>query len=588
MNPHGGARFVEPRQPTHAMNSPVYSIDAQCRDCYTCVRHCPVKAIRVENDHAAVTPESCILCGQCVSVCRHSAKQVRDDLPRTRELLRVNPAVHVSLAPSFVTEFPRVRPAQLVTALKRLGFAGVHETAEGAERVSQEVAGLLDHADSGLFLSSACPVAVELITRYYPHLTPALTPVMPPVIAHALQLKSRYGDKTPVIFIGPCIAKKRDADLAPDLLHAALTFEELRLWLNARTINPQDMPDDPGYTPPGKGALYPIEGGMCKTIRPFLKRADLDDALLTVSGLDRIAALFKTLDPSAFSRPLFIELLACKGGCVEGPKASHRNTVTARLDVLDYARDAIERMPVPATISRAWTPDPIHVPVFPEAQITDTLHRLGKYQAIDELNCGGCGYDSCRALAQAILRDVAEPQMCVSHMRQLAQKKTNALALALPCGLVIADARLRIMECNERFAKLFDESVATAYESCPGLRDADLTRIMPFPRLFRTVLASGQELVRKNVRLNGRIFSLTVFTVDAHAVIGALVLDVTETEQRRQQLIEKSHTVIQNTTKTVQEIAYMLGKNAAQSELILNSATDMFAADPASDPEDAP
>ena len=567
------------------MTSPVYSVDAQCRDCYKCVRHCPVKAIRVENDHAAVTPQTCILCGRCVSVCSHSAKQVRDDLPRARALLRQHIPVHASLAPSYVSEFPGVRPAQLATALKRLGFAGVHETAEGAELVSQEVARLLDAAKTGLFLSTACPVAVELITRYYPDFTASLTPIMPPMLAHALQLKNRYGAHTPVVFIGPCIGKKRDADMTPGLLHTALTFEELHRWLFVTGIDPSDMPDDPDTVKPGNGALYPLEGGMNQTIRHFLKRRDLDDGLLTISGLDAIAETLKTLNPHAAGRPLFLELLACEDGCIAGPKAAAHNTIRAHLEVLDHARSAVPRDPPAADIARTWHPEPVHKPAFGEDKIACTLHSLGKYQKEDELNCGGCGYDSCRALANAILIGVAEPQMCVSHMRQLAQKKTNALSRALPYGLVIADAHLRIMECNERFAKLFDDTLATAYEARPGLRDADLTRILPFPNLFKSVLASGHEIIRKSVRLNAKIFSVTVFNVDPHAVVGALILDVTETEQRRQQLIEKSRTVIQNTTKTVQEIAYMLGKNSAQSELILNSAVDMFAAEDPDEPE---
>lgn len=569
------------------MTSPVYSVDAQCRDCYKCVRHCPVKAIRVENDHAAVTPQTCILCGRCVSVCGHSAKQVRDDLPRARALLRRCRTVHASLAPSFVSEFPGVRPAQLAAALHRLGFAGVHETAEGAERVSQEVAALLDRADAGLFLSTACPVAVELVTRYRPDFAAALTPVMPPMLAHAVQLKARFGADAHVVFIGPCIGKKRDADQSPALIHTALTFEELRRWLTVTGINPGDLPDAPGYARPGSGALYPLEGGMNQTLRAFLQRRDLDDALLTVSGLDHIAATLDTLDPRPATRPLFIELLACEGGCIAGPKITARNAIAAHLHVLDHARSAVARTPAPADIAQSWRPDPVDTPAFSAQQVAATLHLLGKYQKEDELNCGGCGYDSCRALAQAILQGVAEPQMCVSHMRQLAQKKTNALARALPYGLVIADAHLRIMECNERFAKLFGEALATAYEARPGLRDADLTRILPFPSLFKGVLDSGHEIIRKSVRLDGRIFSVTVFNVEPRAVVGALILDVTDTEERRQQLIEKSRAVIQNTTKTVQEIAYMLGKNSAQSELILNSVIDMFAAEDPDEPEDA-
>ncbi len=567
------------------MTSPVYSVDAQCRDCYKCVRHCPVKAIRVENDHAAVTPQTCILFGRCVKICSHSAKQVRDDLPRARALLRRKTAVCASLAPSYVSEFPGVRPAQLAAALKRLGFAGVHETAEGAERISQEVAALLDRAGSGLFLSTACPVAVELVTRYYPAFSAALTPVLPPMLAHARQLKTRYGAAADVVFIGPCIGKKRDADLAPDLIHTALTFEELRRWLTSAGLDPATMPDDPDFSKTGSGALYPLEGGMSQTIRPFLKRRDLDSTLLTVSGLGPIASMLDTLDPHAAGHPLFLELLACEGGCIAGPKTSARNTIAAQLDVLAHARNAVDRLPAPAEVAHAWQPDPVEAPAFPEDRVFAMLHALGKFQKADELNCGGCGYDNCRDLVRAILQGAAEPQMCVSHMRQLAQKKTNALSRALPYGLVLADARLRIMECNERFAKLFGETLETAYEARPGLRDADLTRILPFPNLFRNVLDSGHELIRKSVRIGGRIFSVTIFNVELRTVVGALLLDVTDTEQRRLQLIEKSRTVIQNTTKTVQEIAFMLGKNSAQSELILNSAIDMFAAEDAEGPE---
>ena len=570
------------------MNSPIYSIDAQCRDCYKCVRHCPVKSIRVENDHASVNPQTSILCGRCVSVCQHDAKQVRDDLPRVRALLRMNKTVHASLAPSFVAEFPGVRPAQLATALLRLGFAGVHETAEGAERVSQTVAEILDHASSGLFLSTACPVAVELIILYHPELAACLTPVEPPLLAHAAQLQNRYGKQTPIVFIGPCIAKKRDADQSPDRLYAALTFEVLHRWLITCGIDPALMPDAPDYATPGCGAFYPLEGGMNRTVRRFLDRRDIDDSLLTVSGLERIDTLLRTLDPHRKGPPVFIELLACEGGCIAGPKTTRRNAVSSQLDVLSYAKHAVARTPDPATITRTWPTDPIAQPHFIESDIAAALRMIGKYQPEDELNCGGCGYDSCRALATAILQGSAERQMCVSFMRQLAQKNTLALSRALPYGLALADAHLRIIECNERFAHLFGEPIKTAYEARPGLRDADLTRILPFPRLLKTVLASGQEILRKSIRLDGKIFSLTVFDVEPHTVIGVMLLDVTETEQRRIQLIEKSRTVIQNTTQTVQEIAFRLGKNAAQSELILNSAIKMFAAEDAEEPENAP
>lgn len=565
--------------------SPIYSVTAQCRDCYKCVRHCPVKAIRVENDHATVTPERCILCGRCVGVCSHEAKQVRDDLPRVRTMIGTGAFAVASLAPSFVSEFPGVRPAQIAAALRKVGFQAVHETAEGAERVSKDVAAMLDHAKKGLFLSTACPVAVELITHYHPEFAKCLTPVMPPMMAHARLLKSLYGSRAEVVFLGPCIAKKRDADLHPDLLFAALTFEELRHWFIMQGIEPGELADDPDFHGTGPGAFYPIEGGMNRTTRHFLTRTDLNETMMAVSGIEHIADELESIQELAATKPVFLELLACEGGCIAGPKAKARNAISAQLEVVDYAAAGGEREPKPADIAVAYPAAPIAAAKYTDEQMAATLRLLGKYQPEDELNCGGCGYGTCRALAVAILDGHAEPQMCVSHMRQLAQQKSNALTRVLPYGLVVANEQLKVVECNERFAKLLGDDLSMAYEARPGLRDADLVRILPFPQLFTAVLRSGEEIVRKNIKLGDKYFSISIFNVEKGRLIGALLLDVTETETHRQQLIEKSREVILNTTKTVQEIAYKLGKNSAQSELILNSVTDLFAAEPAIEPD---
>ncbi|MBR4317420.1 MAG: PAS domain-containing protein, partial [Kiritimatiellae bacterium] len=212
-----------------------------------------------------------------------------------------------------------------------------------------------------------------------------------------------------------------------------------------------------------------------------------------------------------------------------------------------------------------------------EEEIRATLHALGKSKPEDELNCAGCGYDSCRGLACAILAKKAEPQMCVSRMRQLALKQSLAIDRALPYGLVVADRQLKIIECNERFASMLGDVAKLAYEAHPGLRDVDLSRLIPHPQLFRKVLETGEEIIRQTIDVEGRLFSLTIFNVDVHEVIGALILDITETEQKRLALIEKARTVVTNTAKTVQEIAFMLGRNAAETELILDSAVEMFA-----------
>ena len=561
--------------------APIYSVNAQCRDCYKCVRRCPVKAIRVENDHAVVVPEDCIYCGTCVATCPNNAKMVRDDLKAVRNLLAARKDVVLSLAPSFASEFPGVNPAKFAAAMKKLGFAHVRETAVGANIVSRRVAELLAaNPERRLQISSACPVVVELIQRYYPQVTDCITPVDSPIIAHCKALRREFPE-SPIVFAGPCVGKKHESDLQPGLLYAALTFEELRRWMMlAGAENTEAFAPDPEYVLPGDGAYYPVEGGMLRSVErnfaALAPQAELQTMVLT--GIHTLQTTLETLDPETLEQPLFIEALACPGGCVCGPKTRVRCAAGGRLDVLRHARFTQPDDPTDKPdIGRHYAPVPTSAARFSEEQITATLHALGKFRPEDELNCAGCGYDSCRALACAILAGKAEPQMCVSRMRQIALKQSSAIDRALPYGLVVTDRSLHIIDCNERFAQLLGDSAQIAYEAKPGLRDADLARLIPYPELFEKVLNTGDELLRQTIDINGRLFSITVFNVDVHEVVGALILDVTESEQKRRALIEKARTVVTNTAKTVQEIAFMLGRNAAESELILDSAVEMFA-----------
>ena len=561
--------------------APVYSVNAQCRDCYKCVRRCPVKAIRVENDHAVVVPEACIYCGTCVATCPNKAKMVRDDLQAVRNLVSARRDVVLSLAPSFASEFPGVDPARLSTALKKLGFAVVRETAVGANIVSRRVAELMAKSSAHrLQISSACPVVVELIQRYYPRFSAYLTPVDSPIIAHCKALRREFPD-APIVFAGPCVGKKHESDQQQELLYAALTFEELRRWLVMAGLDePSFLPPDPAYRLPGDGAYYPIEGGMLRSVErnfhALSPKGDLQPMVLT--GIRALQTMLETLDPKTLEQPVFVEALACPGGCVCGPKTRVKCAAGGMLDLLRHARKTAPDDPEDKPdVGHHYRPSATPPAAFSEEEIQATLHALGKFRPEDELNCAGCGYDSCRELACAILSGNAEAQMCVSRMRQIALKQSSAIDRALPYGLVVADKQLRVIECNERFATLLGDATRLAYDAKPGLRDADLARLIPHEALFRKVLESGEEVIRQTVDIEGRLFSLTIFNVDVHEVIGALILDVTETEQKRKALIDKARTVVTNTAKTVQQIAFMLGRNAAESELILDSAVEMFA-----------
>lgn len=559
------------------LSGAVYSELAQCQDCYKCVRACPVKAIRVGAAHATVMPEHCVACGACVAACPSGAKRVRSDVPAVEALLRAGRPVLVSLAPSFRTEFEELEPGQLIAALRRLGFHGVSETALGAQAVSAGLAQALDKTRGQLWLSTACPVAVEFVRAFLPDRIGLLSPFPSPLQAHVRLLERRLGPH-PVVFIGPCIAKKLETQACPGLA-AALTFEDLRNWLDREAIRPGELRPEPGdrflLGPAAEGALYPVEGGMAQATAMNL--TGRHTRFVTLSGLQTIRRALGDL-PGPGAGNLFLELLACEGGCVCGPKASRRSPVGARMRILDGAAldpEACPRLP-DLPLAQAFQARVLLEPLVPEGALAEALRSLGKTGPGDELNCGACGYDTCRDLARAVVAGRAETRMCVSNLRNLAEKKANALLRTLPFGVVIVDAGLRIIESNAQFVALLGEEAALVDETQPGLAGAGLDKFVDFGDRFRSVLAGGEELLRQNVAWGGRTLSATIFNVEPGRVAGALLLDITATEARQQAMVGKAEEVIQSLLASAQEIACCVGRNAARSEGILNSLIAEF------------
>lgn len=559
--------------------SPVSTEPRECQDCYKCVRECPVKAIRVVSGHASVVPELCVFCGHCVLVCPSGAKRSRADAAFVRQLLRRLDRVFVSLAPSWVTEFPGLSPERLVAALRRLGFAGVSETALGAEEVSAHVRQRLAAPGAGVLLSSACPAVVESVRKYRPHHAAAITALLSPLLAHARLLRGALGEDIGVVFVGPCIAKKVEADRHPELLDAALTFEELREWLAEAEVDPalvEPGPDD-RFVPERahEGALYPVEGGM---IAATERGCAVDDArFMAFSGLRAIGAALDGLETARGGGPLFLELLACEGGCVNGPKTRRdQGTALKRLRVLETAprREAARVQPL-RRITAEYPASPPAAAPPPEAAIREAMRSVGKRHAEDELNCGGCGYDSCREFARALVDGRAERTMCVTYMRQLAQKKANALLQKMPAAVVIVDESLRVVECNPTFSRFFPPPEA---EGGPGACEGrPLRELMPFHGLFASVLANGRDLLDRDIRHGQRVLRGAVFSIEPHALVGGIFEDVTQPAVRKEQIIRRTQEVIQKNLQTVQQIAYLIGENAAESEIALNSIVESFA-----------
>lgn len=561
---------------------PIYTEKNECQDCCRCVRGCPVKAIKIENGSANIIPELCIACGKCTKVCPFNAKRVRSDLGRVKQLLKEGIPVYVSLAPSFRTEFPGVPDANLISALRTLGFSGVSETALGAQQVSRAITDMLSKETTpAVHISSACPVIVELLTKYHTDLANCIVDICSPAQAHARLLKKIYGDNIAVVFIGPCIGKKLESDRHQDLLSIALSFNNFRDWLASENIKlEQIVPTEADVfvpEPAKEGALYPIDGGMIAGIKANCDAVDGD--FMAISGTNNILNAIDGINNMTLERPLFLELLACKGGCVNGPIGFNElSTIVKRKKIIESAPGKVaEASPCEIDVSMEHEAHPVFSPRFTVKEINDALFSIGKQSFEDELNCSGCGYNSCRDFALALLEKKAEPSMCVSYMRKLANKKANALIRTMPYGVMIVNRDMKVIECNEQYAAMLGDEVKEAYDVDPGLEGASADKLAPFlTRYFSQVLETGHDIVYRDIENDGSVYNVTIFTIEPHRIVGCTMRDITEPSVQKEQVIRKAQDVIRKQMETVQQIAYLLGENAAQSQVSLNDIIESY------------
>lgn len=559
---------------------PIFTVQVECQDCYKCVRECPVKAIKVADGHASVIPDLCTACGHCVVICPVKAKKIRDDISRIEFLIKQKKKVYASLAPSWITEFNDVTKSQIIAALKKLGFAGVSETALGAQEVTYGVNDLLQHADNGLFISSACPSVVEFISKHLPHYKNNISPILSPLLAHTKLLKKEFGNDIIVVFFGPCIAKKLESDRYPEYLNLALTFPELKHLLERNNINiSENTSTEEDFVPYAaeEGGLYPIDGGMIKTMN--LNKDCSDIETLAISGLEHIKYYLEGFDGQEIDRKIFIEALACKGGCINGPCRSNKTLgLKDRFTIKDSYKskliqnrnqsvEVVESLRVPTTIEFAFQPDD---------KIRRALAKIGKTNPSDELNCGGCGYDTCREFAVALLNGKAESAMCVSLMRKKALNKANAILRCMPSAAVLVDSNMRIIECNKHFAEMFGEDTLALYEVLPSLKGAYLDRVVPFANLFKIAMRTGEDLFRQNLRAGEKLLHLTLFTIEPQQVIGGIIQDATEIEMKREEIAKKANDILRKNLNTVQGVAKLLGEHMADTEILLRSIAKGF------------
>jgi iron only hydrogenase large subunit-like protein len=564
---------------------PIYTRKRDCQDCHKCIRECPVKAIRVQDGFSQVMPGFCVMCGSCVLACPNNAIQVRNDLPAAQELMTSGRKVIASLDPSFIAQFPDVRAAQVIHALKELGFFAVSETALGAQQVSASVAALMRSKPNQIWISSACPSVVDLIAMYHPECQSHVVDVMSPLLAHCKMLRAHYGADIAIVFFGPCIAKKKDADLHPELVDAVLTFEDLVRWLNLKGVYLAQTVETPvdRFEPEEarEGVLYAIEGGMASAIESAPGTNDLQ--FMSFSGVSNVERALKDIPGWKPDHSIFFEMAACTGSCINGPNATPDTSIARRrYDVVHNAKPAGE-LPRKVELDIAWhyAVSPVAPKKYGELPLREALRWVGQYSVEDELNCGGCGYQSCRDFAHALLAGNAERMMCATYTRKLAQKKANALLRRMPSAVVIVDEDLKIIECNPNFSQLFPAEEEDTGEP----KGAAARGVLPFSNLFRRVLESGEDIVSHDIRFGRRILNTSIFTIEPNAVVGGIFQDITEPTFQKEQIIGRAQQVIEKNLKTVQQIAYLLGENAADSEVILSSIVSSFRTEEADDAE---
>ncbi len=570
---------------------PIYTEVSNCRDCYKCVRTCPVKAIQIKDAHAEIIHDRCIFCGICVNECPNGVKQIRNDVDRVEMAFLSKRRVIVSLAPSYLSEFKGYED-NFIRALYKLGFDAVSETAIGAALVSQTLDMYMVEHGHANFISTACPSVVELVRKYYPESVSELAPVPSPLQTHSAYLRHLYGNDIVIVFIGPCIAKKKEADVTPGYPDIALTFREVRQWLEEENIQLDNI--DTGipveFVPAkaGKAAIYPIENGQIETSKIWMNRF-VEQSALSVSGVYRVMSSLGGTHTDDF-----LETLNCDGGCINGPGTSHDDSAVVRKKAVahsvmlrlsepnvfdgdaDFAREVLHKG-YGILSAEAPTAAPISGSRHSEEEIRKALLKLGKTTPEDELNCGGCGYHTCRDMAEAMLAGLAETEMCVTKMRKDAESKVAILLSTIPHGVVIVDNELNIVDCNKRFVDLFEdypESFLDA-EGLKSFRGWPVSMFVSFAEKFREQFYMARP-AQYRFKHEGKVIRVTFFLVENKMLLGAMFEDITTPSVRREAVVEKAEEVIYKSLKTVQEIASLLGENAAETEIVMKSIIDEF------------
>ncbi len=605
--------------------------DEKCRNSYSCVRVCPVDAIEVRANkaHPAIVPERCIGCGLCFVSCSPRAIEFRDSIEQVKNVLSSGRKTAALIEPSIASEFDDITDyRKFVAMIRLLGFDYVHEVSFGVDLIALKYAELFSTAEGKYFITANCPSIVKLIEKFHPELSPNLAPLVSPMIATAMVVKELYGNDIATVQIGPCIDAKDEALMykSGELIDGVLTFIELRKLfedsgIQERLVKMSDFDPPYGYW----GALYPLPAGIIQA--GGLKRDMVSSRVITASGKEEIIEAINDFDKYIDTIHHHFNLFFCHG-CLLGPGMEHhRERFRRRALVSRYAEKRVGTLDKvkwqknmdrwsELDFSRSFTPNDQRIPEPPEEAVNEVLKIIGKNNPDDELNCGACGYSSCREFASTVAKGLAIPEMChtfnlrnkqeyIETLRQTNRKLAdtkkalkeseelarrekdvaqsasdmlNNMLEKLPTGVVIVDNNLKILHSNQSFINIIGEDARAISDIIPGLAGADLKTLIPFNvyNMFTFVIKEDEPVVSKDVHFEDKMLNISIFPIKKNKMCGAVIRDLYSPEVQGEEVINRVSEVIDKNLEMVQKIGFLLGEGASETEQMLNSIVESY------------
>ena len=542
---------------------------SNCKNCYKCIRNCPVKSIKFADGQANIIPDECILCGRCFVNCPQDAKQIRDDVPRVKEMIASGKKVIASVAPSFIAEFPLMDFAAMKSALLKLGFADAQETAIGATIVKTEYEKMIASGKHDVIISSCCHSVNALIQKYYPSVLPYLADVLSPMLAHCRVIKEENPGAC-AVFIGPCISKKEEAELYGEC-DVALTYEELEAWMNEAGVVPAGDSTEPDE---GKrGRFFPIKGGIIKSMHT----ENTGFTYLAVDGVQNCIAAIKEIESGALKN-CFIEMNACEGACINGPAISHHHKplLSGEVKVVAFAGDDEFRVAMPIDTFKNIPYIGTHEKIPGEAAIKEILAKMGKTSPEQELNCGSCGYPTCREKAIAVYQGKADLSMCLPFLKEKAETFSGYVINNTPNAIFVLDENLCVQQINKAGCALFNLKTPSDILGSPIVRLLN-------PADYLGVMTSGVPIKEKKHYLAEykKYVAETIVYDHEYHIVFSIMRDITSEEERqseRSELCNKTvaitNEVIEKQMRVVQEIASLLGETTTETKIALTQLKD--------------